>query len=91
MAWQSVGEECFQWAEKSAAQGEHDGFNKLGSCYKVGVECKRDAERAKEIFWLPLRLGMCTRWFPWGSCLSKAILDDVFGLDELLLGLLIPS
>jgi hypothetical protein len=40
-----------RWAEKSAAhQGERDGVHCLGDCYRVGIGCEQDVERAKENF-----------------------------------------
>jgi TPR repeat protein len=48
MARQAVSEECFWWAEKSAAQGERDGFFVLGDCCRRGTGCEQDAERAKK-------------------------------------------
>jgi hypothetical protein len=44
------GEESFWWAEKSAAQGERNGFCRLAHCYHRGIGCVKDAERAKENF-----------------------------------------
>jgi hypothetical protein len=49
MAWLSEvedQEECFQWAGKSAAQGERDGFFEFGGCHEHGVGCEKDAKRA---------------------------------------------
>jgi hypothetical protein len=48
MAWKTDGEECFRWAEKSAAQGERDGFFYLGRCYQHGKGCEKDAGRANK-------------------------------------------
>jgi hypothetical protein len=48
MAWRTGGEERFRLAEKSAAQGERDGFYSLGECYRDGLGCDEDVERAKE-------------------------------------------
>jgi TPR repeat protein len=67
MAWETVGEESFRWAEKSSAQGERNGFYKLGQCYRRGIGCEEDAERAKDNFWL----GTFTRWFVLSSYLKK--------------------
>jgi hypothetical protein len=51
MTWQSVGDdEAFRWLEKSAAQGERHGFCYLGHCYRDGIGCEQDVERAKENF-----------------------------------------
>jgi hypothetical protein len=56
MSWRTGREECFQWAGKSAAQGERDGFHYLGYCFRDGVGCQKDAERAKENFLLAAQL-----------------------------------
>jgi hypothetical protein len=42
VAWETDGQERFGWAEKSAAQGERDGFLKLGYCYERGTGCVKD-------------------------------------------------
>jgi TPR repeat protein len=46
----SVSEGRFRWAEKSAAQGERDGFYHFGYCYRDGFGCVTDVEKAKENF-----------------------------------------
>jgi hypothetical protein len=57
MAWQTVGEECFRWAEKSAAQGERGGFYCLGNFYRDGIGCEEDGEKAKENYLVAAELG----------------------------------
>jgi TPR repeat protein len=57
MARQTVGEDCFRLAEKSAAQGERDGFFSLGACLRDGTACEQDPERAKENFLVAAELG----------------------------------
>jgi TPR repeat protein len=57
MAGQVGGEESFQWAEKSAAQGERDGFYYLGDCYRDGRGCEKSVERAKRNFLVAAELG----------------------------------
>jgi hypothetical protein len=57
MAWRGVGEKRFRWAEKSAAQGERDGFFYLGACYHKGFGCEKDVERASENFLAGAELG----------------------------------
>ncbi len=51
-------EERFDWAEKSAAQGERDGFKSLGYCFLNGEGCKKDLERAKENFLVAAELSV---------------------------------
>jgi TPR repeat protein len=55
------GERTFLMSEKSAAEGEQDGFYNLGHCYRYGFGCEQDVERAKETFWLPLSLVVWAR------------------------------
>jgi hypothetical protein len=50
MAEITEGEESFRWAEECAAQGERNGFCHVGRCYRDGVGCEEDAERAKANF-----------------------------------------
>ncbi len=58
MAGKSGGcEERFRWAEKSAAQGERDGFYYLGDCYQDGSGCVNSVERAKENFLVASEFG----------------------------------
>jgi hypothetical protein len=58
MAEETVGEESFYWAERSAAQGERVGLCQLGRCYLMGSGFVKDVERAKENYLLLMRLGM---------------------------------
>jgi hypothetical protein len=57
MAWRTGGGAQFRWAEKSAAQGERDGFCQLGHCYLGGKGCEQDVERAKENYLTAGELG----------------------------------
>jgi hypothetical protein len=57
MTQTTIGQESFRWAEKCAAQGERDGFYNLGRCYRDGIECDEDVERAKESFLVAAELG----------------------------------
>jgi hypothetical protein len=50
MAGHTSGRERFGWSEKSARQGERDGFFRLGRCYQVGDGCEKDVQRAKDNF-----------------------------------------
>jgi hypothetical protein len=49
--------EMFRRAEKSAAQGERDGYYWLGICYQYGRGRIEDVERAKEYFLAAAELG----------------------------------
>jgi hypothetical protein len=73
MAWRTDGEQRFRWAEKSAAQGERDGFFWLGDCYAHGRGCERDAERAKENYLVAAELGHVN---------AMVLLADLFGRDQ---------
>jgi hypothetical protein len=91
-AWQTGCKESFRWAEKSVAQGERDGFFWLGHCHRGGIGCEKDAERAKENYLVAAELGHVYSMVSVASYLTNAILNDLFGLEELLLQeLLRPS
>jgi hypothetical protein len=85
MAGETEDEERFRWAEKSAAQYERDGFYWLGGCYQHGIGCEKDAERAKENYFVAAELGQVYAMIRAGELLAKTIRDDLFGLEELLL------
>jgi hypothetical protein len=79
--------ESFQWAEKSAAQGERDGFFLIGIYYLSGIGCEKSSQSAGENFFFAYQLGSVTRWsfgqvlawrgrsstifFSWKSCCCK--------------------
>jgi hypothetical protein len=71
MVWRTVGEESFLWVEKSAAQGERDGFYHLGYCYRLGEGCEQDLERAKENFLAAAELGHVDSMVEFGKLLDK--------------------
>jgi TPR repeat protein len=66
-----VSAKCFRWAEKSAAQGERDGFYHLGHCDQHGFACADDVERAKENFLLAPELGDVNGMFYLGELFDK--------------------
>jgi TPR repeat protein len=51
------GEECFQWAQKAAAQGERDGFFALAECFSSGEGCELDLKKADENYRFASALG----------------------------------
>jgi TPR repeat protein len=74
-------EEKLKFALSAAAQGERDGFAQLGCCFRDGVGCEQNWEKAKELFVLASSLGSLfsksclgwlhgaadpSRWFWWG-------------------------
>ncbi len=71
MAMRTGGEEWFRSAEKSAAQGERDGFLHLGHCYRNGIGCEKDVERAKENFLVAAELGYVDSMAWLGELLDK--------------------
>jgi hypothetical protein len=71
MAMRTVGEERFQWAEKSAVQRERDGFLELGYCYRDAVACKKDLERAKDNFLVAFEIGLLNAMICVGNLLGK--------------------
>jgi TPR repeat protein len=50
MAGQTQGEDKFKFAQLSAAQGERDGLLWLGWCFRDGLGCEKDLDKAKEFF-----------------------------------------
>jgi hypothetical protein len=57
LARKTEGEERFKLAQLAAAQGEHEGFFRLGMCFRDGVGCEEDWDKAKENFLLASELG----------------------------------
>jgi TPR repeat protein len=57
VAWRTNGYQRFVWAEKSAMQGERDGFFLLGRCMEDGEGCERSLEHAKENYLTAAKLG----------------------------------
>jgi hypothetical protein len=47
VAWPTIGEERFRWAEKSAAQGERDGFYKLGLRMRMEMDARKTWKEQK--------------------------------------------
>jgi hypothetical protein len=70
-AERSRGEECFQWGQKSAAQGERDGFFRLGWWYQYGNGCEKDEERVKEFYLIAAELGFVKGMVYVGLLLGK--------------------
>jgi TPR repeat protein len=71
MALRMRGEECFRWAEKSAAQGECEGFCPLGRCCEYGEGCEMDEEMAKEIYLITAALRSVYAVIGLGDLLDK--------------------
>jgi TPR repeat protein len=71
MAWKNVHGEGFRWAEKSAGQGERDGFFMLGVCCRGGLGCEQDVKRAKESFLVSAELGHVCAMVRLGELLEK--------------------
>jgi hypothetical protein len=80
MAWRTGDEECLRWAEKSAAQGERDGFYWLGICYRDGIACEEGVERAKEYFLVAAELGHVYAMIQFGKFFAKDDLQRFFWL-----------
>jgi TPR repeat protein len=57
VAEKTLGEEKFKIAQMAAAQGERDGHNALGWCFRDGMGCEKDLDKAKENFLLASELG----------------------------------
>jgi TPR repeat protein len=71
MAGRRSGAQRFRWAEKSAFQGERDGFYELGCCYRDGKGCEEDVERAKENFLVAAKLGNVRAMTSFGRLFDK--------------------
>jgi hypothetical protein len=71
MADKTGGEEMFRWAQKSASQGERDGFYRLAVCYRYGRGCERSVERAKENYLGAAELGRMLSMYSYGKLLDK--------------------
>jgi hypothetical protein len=71
MAWRTIGQEGFRWAEKSAAQGERDAFYCLGQCFRHGIRRVKDEEKAQENFLVAAELGHVDAIVGVGNLLDK--------------------
>jgi hypothetical protein len=72
MGRRTKGVERFQWAQKSAAQGERDGFWLLGRCYRNSIGCDENIERAKENFMIASELGYVVAMINSGLMIDKS-------------------
>ncbi len=71
--WQIVDKkERFRYAQKSAAQGERDGFFTVGFCYLYGHGCDEDREKAREYLLIAAELGYINAMI----CISRLIDPD---------------
>jgi TPR repeat protein len=57
MAGRTEGLEKFKFAQLAAAQGDRDGFFRLGFCARVADGCEQDLNKAKENFLRASQLG----------------------------------
>jgi hypothetical protein len=80
--------ESFRWAEKSAAQGERDGFRWLGFCYK---ECENDIEMANENYFIAAELGHFVGMSEYGRLFDKTDPRRFFWLGKSASGGLVVS
>jgi TPR repeat protein len=72
MADRTRGEEKFKFAQLAAAQGERDGLHWLGCCFRDGIGCKKDFDKAKEKFLLASELGYVWAMIGLGHLLDKS-------------------
>jgi TPR repeat protein len=72
MAGRTEGEERFKLAQLAAAQGERDGFFRLGVCFREGKGCKKDYVKAKENFLLASELGHVSAMFLLGTMFGES-------------------
>jgi hypothetical protein len=71
MAEERNGQERFQWAVKSAAQGEREGYYSLGWCYKSSIGCNRHVSWASENLLNAAELGFVDAMIEYGFTLEK--------------------
>jgi hypothetical protein len=71
-AWMAskAGEERFVWAERSASQGERNGFAWLSLCYIRGKGCEQNMEAAKEYSLIAGELGDALALIEFGESLE---------------------
>ncbi len=69
----TYGQMRFQWAQKSASQGERNGFHWLGICFSNGEGCERNTEKAKENFLIAAEFG---------HVFAMACLTDFFNKND---------
>jgi TPR repeat protein len=89
------GDEWLKFAQLAAAQGERDGFSRLGWCFRGGAGCERNLDKAIENFLLASELGVISalgslgnlfdesdpqRWQWWGQ--AAALGESFFFLDN---------
>jgi len=66
------GLECFTFASKAAAQGERDGFQKLGRCYNVGVGCEIDYDKAKKNYIIAAKMEDVDAMYRYGELFDES-------------------
>lgn len=63
--------ESFQWAQKSAAQGDREGLYRLGMCWQWGAGCEKDCAKAFALFRNAAELGEGKAQVFYGSLLAE--------------------
>jgi hypothetical protein len=58
-------------------------FSWLDIAFDMELNAMKTWKERERIFWLPLSLDMCARWVLWASYLTRTILNELFGLEEL--------
>jgi TPR repeat protein len=71
LSGRTEGDEKFKLAQLSAAQGERDGLLWLGWCFRDGLGCETNLDKAKENFLLASELGHV-----WAMSLLGELLDE---------------
>jgi hypothetical protein len=72
LAGQTKGKERFKFAQLAGSQGERDGLFWLGRCYRVGVGCEKDLDKAKENYLRASELGDVSAMIELGEVLDSA-------------------
>jgi len=71
MCFFAYGLESFTFASLSAAQGERDGFSRLGFCYRTARGCEQDLEKAKDNLLIAAKTGHAVAMSFYGELLDK--------------------
>ncbi len=70
MTWRTKADERFNYAQRSAAAGERDGFYSLAYCFQLGEGCGINLDEAKENLVVAAQFGMVHGMDCYGMCLN---------------------
>jgi TPR repeat protein len=72
VAWKTIGDEKFKFAQLAASQGERDSLFWLGRCFRDGNGCEKDLVKAKENYLLGSDLGHVSAMLRLGELLDES-------------------